>query len=576
MTVNLFKESSAATRELGEDLGDILGTLDPAVAQPLLDRLTVDAHATPSLVVTGQYSSGKSTLIKALTNGAASVVIGSGVTTDAVSEFDWDGDVRLVDTPGVHAGRPHHDELAEEALQSADLVLFAVTVELFDDVLTAHLRDVLGRLGKSRQTLIVVTKAGTMEAAVGVRDEAIKEALGSFDQIPWVECDAQYYLDGLGFAASDHDTSRAFIEASGMENVSTHINRFARQQGELGRLSQPLQVIIALALEASAALTDDPDEQAALTVLARQRSALSKKRILLDNLLEARAAQFRAEAVRAATQFADSIERDEQSVADGPLDEAPDAHMAALNENLRAALDRFEDAVRQVLEVQFDDLASEVLEIEASPYGRISVRIGGPEASSVEARHVEVQPVDPVLPPPPSWAGDLTKYLKQFHEFWGAGNGTKAAAGSTGHKVVLTVGHAFGKKFKPWEAVRTANKIGKGVKVGGVVVAIGLEAYGVIADERAAVKAEQARSERRRSITREVLAQAEGIVGDALRTVGSNLEDTFRPGFQRIDAMADEIHSSRATRSVLRDRLVSLIQQAESALAALSISKGAL
>ena len=115
MSVNLYKESSAVTRELGAGLRGILGELDPSISQPLLDRLTVDPNSTPLLVFTGQYSSGKSTLIRALTNEAASVVIGSGVTTDAVEKFDWDGDVRLVDTPGVHAGRPHHDELAEQA-----------------------------------------------------------------------------------------------------------------------------------------------------------------------------------------------------------------------------------------------------------------------------------------------------------------------------------------------------------------------------------------------------------------------------------------------------------------------------
>ncbi|MET9300702.1 GTPase [Micromonospora aurantiaca] len=590
MSVNLFKEASAVARDLGEEFRGILGELEPAVARPLLDRLTVEAHPTPLLVFTGQYSSGKSTLISALTNGAANVVIGSGVTTDAVKEFDWDGDVRLVDTPGVHAGRPHHDDLAEKALQSADLVLFAVTVELFDDVLVAHLRDVLGRLGKSRQTLIVVTKAGTMEADPGVRDQAIKSALGPFDQIPWVECDAQFYLDGLDLAASDSAASNAFIEASGLDKVTALINRFASQQGESGRLKQPLQLIVALSLEASAVLADTPDEQAALTVLARQRSALSKRRIHLDNLLEARAAQFRADAIRAATQFADRIERDEENGAEAPHEEALDAHMAALNEDLRAALGRFEGAVRQVVEVQFDDLASEVLEIEATPYGRISVQLGDPEANDFDARHVEIRPghveVRPggsPLPPPPSWAGDLSKYLNHFREFWGAGNGVKAASGSTGHSVVLKVGHAFGKKFKPWEAVRVANKVGKVAsiagkvaKVGGVVVTIGLEAYGVVADERAAVKAEQARTERRRSITQEILAQADSIVADALRTVRSVLQDTFGPEFERIDAMADEIHEAGVARSGLRDRLVSVRQQAESALAALSIPNGAL
>ncbi len=572
MTVNLFKESSATARGLGKELRGILAEFDPAVAQPLLERLSVEAHPTPLLVFTGYHSSGKSTLIEALTDRAFNIPIGSGVTTDQVTDYDWDGDVRLVDTPGVHADRPDHDERAEQALQAADLVLFAVPVELFDNTLVAHLRDVLGRLGKSRQTLIVITKAGTMEAAPGHREAAIKEALGSFEQVPWVECDAQYYLDGLDLADKAPADSAAFIEASGLAKVTALINSFAGQQGELGRVSQPLQLVVAISLEVSASLTDDPNEQAALTVLARQRSALSKKRIHLGDLLEARSAQFRADAVRAATLFADGIERDEQY---GELSEAMlEGHMATLNESLGTALERFEGSVKQVLEVQFDDLASEVLAIEASPYGRLAVQLSQVESASFDGREVAVTPGNAPVAAAPSWTGDLSKYLKQFNKYWGAGDGVKAAAGSNGHQVVLKVGHAFGKKFKPWEAVKTANTIGKVAKVGGVAIAVGLEAYGVLADERAAVKAEQARAERRRSITQEILAQADAIVTDALQTVGEDLDDIFKPEFERIDAMASEIHAARTTRSDLRDRLSSVQERAGSALSALASSAG--
>ena len=572
MNVNLFKESSATARGLGKELRGILAEFDPVVAQPLLERLAVEAHPTPLLVFTGYHSSGKSSLIEALTDRAFNIPIGSGVTTDQVTDYDWDGDVRLVDTPGVHADRPEHDERAKQALQAADLVLFAVPVELFDNTLVAHLRDVLGKFGKSRQTLIVITKAGTMEAAPGHREAAIKEALGSFEQVPWVECDAQYYLDGLDLADSAPADSAAFIEASGLAKVAALINSFAGQQGELGRLSQPLQLVVAISLEASASLTDDPNEQAALTVLARQRSALSKKRIHLGDLLEARSAQFRADAVRAATLFADGIERDEQY---GELSEAMlEGHMATLNESLGAALERFEGSVKQVLEVQFDDLASEVLAIEASPYGRLAVQLSQVESASFDGREVAVTPGNAPVAAAPSWTGDLSKYLKQFNKFWGAGDGVKAAAGSNGHQVVLKVGHAFGKKFKPWEAVKTANTIGKVAKVGGVAIAVGLEVYGVLADERAAVKAEQARAERRRSITQEILAQADAIVTDALHTVGEDLDDIFKPEFERIDAMASEIHAARTARSDLRDRLSSVQERAGSALSALASSAG--
>jgi hypothetical protein len=172
----------------------------------------------------------------------------------------------------VQAGLVEHDELAEEALLSADLVLFAVTVDLFDDRLVEHLRHVSEDLRKAPQLLVVVTKCRSLVAGEGVREGAVREALGSFaNQVPWVECDAKTYLEGL----HEEDPSRATrrIEASRIIEVKDTINRIARERGDLARFRVPLQQVALVASEALAALTDDSDEEAVLTVLARQRSA---------------------------------------------------------------------------------------------------------------------------------------------------------------------------------------------------------------------------------------------------------------------------------------------------------------
>ena len=113
-------------------------------------------------MATGQYSAGKSTILQALT-GDTSIVTGADVTTTEVAEYRW-GDVLLVDTPGVQAGLPAHDERAEQALRAADLVLFVVTVDLFDELGARHLRHVAVELGKARDMIVVVNKSGTLSA----------------------------------------------------------------------------------------------------------------------------------------------------------------------------------------------------------------------------------------------------------------------------------------------------------------------------------------------------------------------------------------------------------------------------
>jgi hypothetical protein len=242
-------------------------------------------------------------------------------------------------------------------------VLFTVTVDLFDDRLVEHLRHVTEDLRKAPQLLVVVTKCRSLPETEGVREAAVREALGSFaDQVPWVQCDAKTYLDGL----PEVDRSRAArrIVASRMDEVRDTINRIARARGDLARFRVPLQQVALVAGEALAALTDDPDEEAVLTVLARQRSALTTRRGLLDSALERQETEFRTACIRAAEHLADTAESIEPSPT--PDWSRLDAASETLNDELNSSNQRFVDGVRAVLDSQLAYFTSEVGEIEAS------------------------------------------------------------------------------------------------------------------------------------------------------------------------------------------------------------------
>ena len=83
--------------------------------------------------------------------------------------------------------------------------------------------------------------------------------------------------------------------------------------------------------------------------------------------------------------------------------------------------------------------------------------------------------------------GEAGKWLSKFATGKNAESGWDAIfklgtySGSDAHQVVLKVGHFFGHKFKPWEAVKTASKIGKFGKilgVGGALLGVGLQIWG--------------------------------------------------------------------------------------------------
>ena len=62
------------------------------------DELSKEEKITVAFV--GQYSSGKSTIIKALT-GEKDILIDADIATGAVTPYEWGGSFLLVDTPGL-------------------------------------------------------------------------------------------------------------------------------------------------------------------------------------------------------------------------------------------------------------------------------------------------------------------------------------------------------------------------------------------------------------------------------------------------------------------------------------------
>ena len=62
--------------------------------------------------------------------------------------------------------------------------------------------------------------------------------------------------------------------------------------------------------------------------------------------------------------------------------------------------------------------------------------------------------------------------------------GISGASGSPLHEGVLTIGHFFGKKFKPWEAVRWASNIGKVAKFGIPVLVAGLDIWMQVSEDK--------------------------------------------------------------------------------------------
>ena len=525
-------------------------------------RLVVPDRTKPHLVFTGQFSSGKSTLIKALTDGQATVQIAVDVATDTVTEFDWDGVVQLVDTPGVKAGFDSHDAMAEEAIAAADLVLFCVTVQLFDEAAAGHLLHVADGLGKRDQLMVVITKAGTMAAEEGIRREAVAAILGS-ELPPILQCDADDYLYGL--EAADAEQGQEFQRLSGVPQLKSAINAFSEERGELAALRLPFQVVKALAMELQGLITDDPTEQAALKVLARQKEALARRRQRIYSQLDESRERFLNSSAQAAEAFAAMVESVDEEPEATRQQSIEDAY-GRLLDKLQAGVDRLAQDVQDVLLTQFEDLAVEAAEIESGPYAQL-IELRRPESTPT----TRMRDADPIFVPPvrdsasgmPPWLDDMQEQIKGFNAFWAAGGGLRDSSGTMGHKIILDGGHFFGHKFKPWQAVRWADGVGKVARGAAVALPILIAGTQIFVEERARIQIERKRQARHRSITSEVTFKADRFASEHLKEIRDAVDSQFDESSGRIDELYRNIRAASAQRSRHQTELELIVRECD-------------
>ncbi len=511
------------------------------------------------MVLTGQYSSGKSSLIRALTDGAVEPLIDADIATGEVTEYDWDGAVMLVDTPGVQSGLRSHDELAMDAIGNADFILFVVTVSLFDDASRDFLRRLATGLRLHGQMIVVITQTSKRAAEAGVRQQAVQDALGTATfNLPIVEVDSVDYMRSLeGGSRAD-----AFRQRSRIDSLRAMINQVSAERGELARLRQPVHLIRQLCDEAQELFTPDDTSRAALALLAAQSRAISQRRFMLDQGFARADAEFKQGCLVDVVGFVDAASTlpDDQTAAREILAGAE----ARLIESLERHATDFAGRINRLTDSELDTLSEELLDIgDSNRLGLLLRPTGAVSLDAPDQVHSgdSTSAAQATAPLAVDWQkiGDL---IKRGQGWWGAGDGLREASGSLGHKLVKNVGHTFGYKFKPWQALKIADKIGKAAKVGGFVISAGTAGYEVWKNEREA-RAAQIQGERQRSaLVTEIMGHADKIASDARRELAAIVDPPLDELLDEIRAAQDEILSADNARTSAADELRAIADEA--------------
>jgi len=224
---------------------ELLNRADNPLIQQLAPELPlqVESSAGPiTVALAGAYSSGKSTLLKALT-GNPDIAIGAGITAEQIQTLPWE-DSLLIDTPGIHTEiRPEHDVAAYRALTSADLLVFIITNELFDSVMIEHFNQLTGARDKGAETILVVNKMSRHSLGNSPESHAvIKEDLAKV--LPPAQLDNITFVDARDAvtAAEQEDPGRRehLLRRSNFADCAARIKNFISKTGAVGQQTTPL------------------------------------------------------------------------------------------------------------------------------------------------------------------------------------------------------------------------------------------------------------------------------------------------------------------------------------------------
>ena len=436
----------------------VRGTLEDAAHQrcrELAGALQDGVDAVISLAFIGQYNAGKSSIIRALT-GTAEVVVDANVATDRVVEVPWRG-LRLIDTPGVQAGRPEHDHITETAIASADLLVFVITAELFDATVADYFREVVLDRGRGGECLLVVNKSSQDAGARETKLAAIEEVLDPLgrDDVPIIFTDA--LSREWAEQSDDEGERRELLEESGFVELATRIDAFARASGLQGQLTTPVYEALNVIDEAAAVLADDAESRATIEVLRRQRSVLREHRRELNEQVREAITTTRNRIASLGNELADRVVADtehaELQAAVDERSEVADRYAHELDEKIEQAIE--ETATR--LQASLQSQAQLALKFLAGTDGAAS--------TAHAALRADLETVGGGEPFPSETLQGLNTVLTKTSAFFSQ----NARAGEKGHALVYGVGKKLGVKFRPWGAVKTARFLGRAA--GGLAIA---------------------------------------------------------------------------------------------------------
>lgn len=443
-------------------------TNNEALVDKMLEELDlVNERKKLSIAFVGQYSSGKSTIISALT-GRTDIKIDANVATDAVSSYEWK-DIILLDTPGILAGKVEsHDERTKNALKECDLIFYVLTSQLFDNVIFDNFIDLAYQQHFADKMFIVINKMGMESGEFENLAKTYKASLEKIfsergynvNEFPIAFIDAADYLEG------QHEQDDEFIQLSNFEHFIDMLNAFVAQKGMIKKqFDTPIRILQSYLKNIAVASID----KTLLNFYSQyeQKLSISQSEVKRDvnNILSSFDSLVMSKVISLSHKIGD-LEESEWKQEE-----------TLLGEDISKIINDTSTQIENSINQNYERFANEINEFNNKEtlvryYDMIEAKISSPNISIEEKKNLTCQKKS--LDFLRLGGERISGLAPGVSNIFG---GISQASGSTLHSAVKNIGHFFGKSFKPWQAVRWASNIAKVAKFGIPVLTTGIDIW---------------------------------------------------------------------------------------------------
>lgn len=500
------------------------------------------------LVFAGQYSAGKSSIIKMLT-GRSNIVIGAGITTKQVHKYIWNG-IEVVDTPGIHTElRPDHDEMSYDAIASADMLVFVVSNELFDSYMGTHFRKIAIDKDKAGEMILVVNKMErTAEGNTRDQQDIIREDLKTVlepytsEQLHLSFLDAKSYLESIDERFVNPELADELVTQSGYSQFIDTLNQFVEEKRISSKLTTELYIIDD---QLEKAIKELQPKSSDVDIDALEESFMQQRHLLI----EARG--------RIQQEVKDIYTKAASQIRDIGLDAAnllvENCKQSEVEDELQKSIWKADDIIEKcqsdaatTIDARLNEIGQRLEIIENSVFSRkLKSRLSG----KFEGLPEGIKNVITNAAPGFQKAGQAV--LNNAYKA-GTQGGLKLTnfSGSTIHQSVLKVGHTVGFKFKPWQAI----KITKGIAIGGQVLSVlgvGISVFMQIKADQDEERIREDLRNNRQNIRSQFNVAANELEDYARQYIMDNVNRPLENLIAALDGNIQEIRDTRSNRSTM-------------------------